>query len=105
MAQFKTQLKLVGECNRCGLCCTATKNGKTLYCHNLQRTAPVGVPGASFCKAYALRYPGMPIMMYDNLGSIQSLGVCSHGSGIDGENIAEWIGKGCSLRIDNGNNR
>jgi hypothetical protein len=105
MALPKARLRLVGECNRCGLCCTATKNGKTLYCHNLQRTDAVGVPGATFCRAYAIRFPGMPIMMYDSLGEIQALGMCSHKSEVDEENIAQWIGKGCSLRIDDGKRR
>lgn len=63
----------------------------------------VGMPGATVCKAYAVRYPGMPIMLYDADGNIQELGVCSHAAkGIDEENIAQWIGKGCSLRIDDG---
>lgn len=99
-------LKLVGECNRCGLCCTASVGGKTLYCHNLQRMDSVGVPGATFCKAYAIRYPGMPIIFIDNFGTWQAEGYCSHGhEQEDNENIAQYIGRGCSLRIDDGRNR
>lgn len=98
MGQFKI-LQLEGECNRCGLCCTASHRGETLYCHNLQRVAQVGMPNATFCKAYALRRPGMRILMLDKFGIIKAEGACTHGSAVDNENIAQWIGKGCSLQI------
>lgn len=106
MPPFKAQLKLVGQCNRCGLCCTASWHGKQLRCHNLEVTGPIGVgaPGASTCRAYRQRFPGMPIMMYDDTGSIQALGACSHGSDVDSENIAQWIGKGCSLKLEGDRN-
>ena len=95
-----SELRLVGTCNRCGLCCTATWRGRTLTCHNLEVTKSLGLPEAARCRAYRQRYPGMPIMMYDSDGAIQALGACSHGSAVDAENIAQWIGKGCSLQID-----
>ena len=99
MAQHRAFLRLEGECNRCGLCCTVSHRGETLYCHNLQITGPLGVPGASFCKAYGIRFSGMRIMFYDKTGVIKAEGNCAHNDPMEGEVIAPWIGKGCSLQI------
>jgi hypothetical protein len=65
---------------------------------NLQVDTILGLPGAATCKAYHMRYPGMPIMLVKD-GAVTALGSCTHGSGADAEVIAEWIGKGCSLQI------
>jgi hypothetical protein len=108
MPLFNNKLKLVGECNRCGLCCTVSWNGRTLKCHNLDVRGPIGLgaPDGAFCRAYRQRYPGMPIMLYDDNGSIQALGACAHNSEIEPEVIGPWIGKGCSLRlVEDGNDR
>jgi len=103
MAPPKAELKLEGQCNRCGLCCTVeVGGGKTLYCHNLQKNTYIGLPGASTCRMYGQRYPGMPIMLNDKDDNFYAMGACMHGTSIEPEIIAPWIGRGCSLRIANG---
>lgn len=103
MQRPKAELKLEGTCNRCGLCCTVEKGGGvTLYCHNLQMNTYLGLPGATTCRMYGNRYPGMPIMLNAKDGQFVAMGACAHGSAMDAEVIASWIGKGCSLRIADG---
>lgn len=94
MAQFR----LVGECNRCGLCCM----DGDLRCNYL-RVAMLGTPGGTTCAVHANRYPGMPIMLVDGAGKVAALAQCAHGTPQDDiEIMAKGIGRGCSLRVVNG---
>lgn len=94
MAQFR----LVGECNRCGLCCY----DGDLRCNYLA-VKMLGMPGGTTCTVYANRYPGMPIMLVDGTGKVAALAQCAHGTPTDDmEIMAKGIGKGCSLKVVNG---
>lgn len=92
---LRPKLKLEGKCNRCGLCCYVGG----LKCKNLDVIGIAGMPGASFCKAYRIRYPGMPIILVNANGAPVAMGACTHGSDMDAEVIAPHIGHGCSLTI------
>jgi len=70
-----------------------------LHCHNLRIDDVIGIPGATYCKAWEIRYPGMSIMMLRPDGVLEAMGMCLHGCPADDINISQWIGKGCSLRI------
>lgn len=89
------QLKLVGSCNRCGLCCTI--NG--MRCSHLRVHHPLGLPGAATCDIYDHRYTGMPIILLTSDGHVGALGACNHNAADEPEIIAQWIGRGCSLKI------
>lgn len=88
-------MRLTGTCNQCGLCCLEG----SARCINLEILAPLGTPGATRCKVYKERYPGLPIVMIDN-GKIVAIAACAHGSSMDDEIIIQkGIGKGCSLKV------
>lgn len=85
-------MKLEGQCNRCGLCCTA--DGFT--CINLQIDTTLGEPGATRCMAYDVRFDGMPIVGRNAEGQRRT-GVCRKDSAEETALIVRFIGKGCSL--------
>ncbi len=89
------QPKLVGDCNRCGLCCYVWGYA----CINLVVTGTPGQPMATRCGLHALRYDGMPIKLVDTKGRIVGKSKCALDSDDETENIIPHIGKGCSLRI------
>lgn len=111
-------LRLEGECNRCGLCCTAeTDTGETVYCEHL-RFMPVqsllpgmpaemslGQPGATHCSIYADRVDGMPIRMLNAKGEFRIMGNCFTLVGEPDANspretqviLSRGVGRGCSL--------
>lgn len=93
-------LKLVGECHRCGLCCEF----KGYRCLNLIAPAPIGIvpailPGPTTCRVYDRRYDRMPITLMDARGNI-ARGECAKDSLTEVATIIETgIGKGCSLSV------
>jgi len=86
---------LVGQCNRCGLCCT--RDG--YVCVNLVVHGKLGEPNATHCRVYHLRHPGMKVTGINAAGE-KRIGNCEV-PGAPGETlgIIPYIGKGCSLRI------
>lgn len=86
--------ELVGDCNRCGQCCT---NGN-YRCEFLVVTARLGRPNATRCAKYATRYEGMPIRAVDSRGKVRAHGVCRKDSADETKVIEQWIGHGCSLK-------
>lgn len=97
----------LGDCNRCGLCCTVQVKGYgTLVCEYLLavrsggQIRPLGAPDASVCGVYGRRVDGMPIKMLDGTGTPRMEGQCRKDHWLEDERIiARGIGKGCSLRI------
>lgn len=90
------QPKLVGDCNRCGLCCM----DGDLRCHYLRVTNVPGMPNATSCSVYNSRVPGMPIAMVNSKGVVDSIAYCAHDTPFEThEIITKGIGKGCSLRV------
>lgn len=87
-------MKLEGECNRCGLCCTLGP----YRCVHLRATDKLGAPGATSCAVYDRRYDGMPIIGVDAGGRPRVAGVCRKDSPKETAVIVQWIGKGCSLK-------
>jgi len=90
-------IKLVGECNRCGLCCYDAAGAK---CLNLEVISTPGQPNATRCRVYNKRYDGMPIVLQHQESGELIGGVCRLDS-ID-ETLAiinSGIGKGCSLEV------
>lgn len=85
---------LVGECNRCGQCCTY----RNLRCANLVVAGKLGEPEATRCAAYAWRFEGMPIYGVDALGSVEGISRCRKDSENETRVVRQWIGRGCSLR-------
>jgi len=86
-------MRLEGECNRCGLCCV--RDG--YVCRNLQIDTVLGVPGATRCMAYDVRFDGMPILGRNADGHTRA-GVCRKDSAEEAEIIVQFIGLGCSLK-------
>ncbi len=86
-------MSLTGECNRCGLCCTA--DGFT--CINLQIDTHLGDPNGTRCMAYDVRFDGMPIWGRNEHGEIREA-KCAKDSAEETRIIKFWIGKGCALR-------
>ena len=86
-------MKLIGDCNRCGLCCT---DGE-FVCRNLQIDTTLGAPYSTRCMAYDVRYDGMPILGRNAQGQTKT-GVCRKDSAEETKIIVPWIGKGCSLK-------
>lgn len=86
-------MRLEGECNRCGLCCTS--DGYT--CINLQIDTTLGEPGATRCMAYDVRFEGMLITGQNSDGHRRQ-GVCRKDSKEETQIILQFIGKGCSLK-------
>lgn len=50
-----------GDCNGCGLCCTAKINGKLYVCEHLALHGMLGREGATRCKVHDTRKVGMPV--------------------------------------------
>ncbi len=92
---MRVKLKLVGDCNQCGLCCYVWGYA----CINLVITGTPGEPGATRCGVYTFRYDGMPIKLVDKKGRIVGESKCAFKSATETETIIPHIGKGCSLRI------
>lgn len=93
-------VKLAGECNRCGLCCSGQVDGLAWACEHLQLTpgVPFGAPGASKCRVYERRVDGMIITVYFANGD-RAMSQCFKNSVRETELILRHIGKGCSLTI------
>ena len=91
-------MKLVGDCNRCGLCCLAG----AFQCINLIVTGNPGEPKGTECGVYANRYDGMPILMIDSKGRIATGDYrCRQNSDVETrEIIKRGIGYGCSLTVE-----
>lgn len=98
-------LTLMGECNRCGLCCTTEHNGQAFFCENLLyedvNDVLSGKPEATVCREYETRHNRMPIRMFN-----------IEGEGLSGEYycwvgtiqetraiLSRGIGNGCSLNL------
>jgi hypothetical protein len=72
-----------------------------MRCNNLEIVGIPGSPGASRCRVYKERYPGLSIMLIDLITQkVTGLGACAHGSVVDDLVIMPHIGKGCSLRVE-----
>ncbi len=94
-------IALVGDCNRCGVCCEVESFGRTLRCANLEVIGSLGQPGASRCRAYQTRYEGMPIQLYDiRTGRLIRNSICAKNSpGETDAILSRGIGRGCSLSV------
>ena len=92
---------LQGECNRCGLCCAGTWNGRPWRCANLKMVGPMGEPYATMCEVYTERYDAMPITGVDmETGAVIGWGHCYLNSRTeDLAIIQKGVGKGCSLTL------
>lgn len=89
-------IRLVGECNQCGLCCFIGE----LRCINLIVTGEVGQLMATKCAVHGMRYPGMPIIMVDPQGRIGMETICGKDDADEAFVIIQrGIGKGCSLDL------
>jgi hypothetical protein len=98
--QLPVLVTLEGECNKCGLCCTAQKGGVWLFCTHLLVAGQLGTEGATRCLAYEHRYDGMPILMRTADGKEQVFARCHKDSAEETAVIVQkGIGKGCSLRV------
>jgi len=90
-------IKLIGECNKCGLCCYSPEGFK---CLNLEVVKVPGQPEATRCRVYDKRYDGMPIVMQQRGTAAITGGVCRKDSFDETMAIFETgIGKGCSLQV------
>ena len=91
--------KLIGNCNRCGLCCYVGP----YRCINLIVMGKPGDPEATKCAVHGVRYDRMPILLLDTDGRIAGESVCGLDSEEETESIIEkGIGKGCSLELTEG---
>jgi len=89
-------IRLVGECNQCGLCCMIGD----LRCINLIVTGKPGEPMATTCAVYGARYSGMPIIMVDSQGRIGMETICGKDDANEALTIIQrGINKGCSLEV------
>lgn len=95
------RIALVGDCNRCGVCCEVESFGMTLRCEHLEVLGSIGQPGASRCRAYQTRYDGMSIQLYDiRTGRFIRNSICAKNSQGETEAIlSRGIGRGCSLSV------
>ena len=94
-------VRLVGECNRCGLCCQGTTpEGLRWICEHLAYDphALMGAPWATFCRVYAERVDGMAITLRVEDGT-RVEGVCRKDSVEETALILHHIGQGCSLQV------
>jgi hypothetical protein len=106
-AVLSKRITLVGDCNRCGVCCEVEESdGVTLRCENLEVLGPIGQPWASKCRAYLTRYDGMPIRLYDiRTGQLsEDEFICPKNSPADSQAetetiLSHGIGLGCSLTV------
>lgn len=94
-------IALVGDCNRCGVCCEVESWGRTLRCEHLEVLGSIGQPEASRCRAYQTRYDGMPIQLYDiRTGRPIRGSICAKDSRAETDAIlSRGIGRGCSLAV------
>lgn len=90
-----SSLKLVGECNQCGLCCYVWG----FKCINLIVDGYPGEPGATRCGLYAFRYDGMPIKLVNGTGRIVGESKCALDSPAEIQRVVMEIGRGCSLTV------
>lgn len=62
----------LGECNGCGLCCSAKVNGVQYVCENLETLHEIGTEGATRCRVHSTRKMGMPVKQIpvDGVGEI-----------------------------------
>ncbi len=90
-----SSLKLVGECNQCGLCCYVWG----FKCINLIVDGYPGEPGATRCGVYAFRYDGMPIKLVNGTGRIVGESKCALDSPAEIQRVVMEIGRGCSLTV------
>jgi hypothetical protein len=92
---------LAGACNRCGLCCTATRDGKEYACTNLRKFtwSPLGRPEAAFCAVYERRVDGMPITLRHAPGDEFAARCAKDSVEETAVIIARGIGRGCSLTV------
>ncbi len=99
------RLELQGECNRCGLCCTAEHEGQRVVCEYLVAEIPVqplGTPMASRCRAYEYRHRLRPlrIRLLDGHGVMRREAQCFKDTWQEDYVIADrGLGKGCSLTL------
>ncbi len=100
-ANLMKSIRLVGECNRCGICCVNQEGTDRFICENLEMTN-LGQPNGTRCTVYDKRYNGMPILMYADDGRwVRSL--CMKDSAEESQIILDkGIGKGCSLTVQMG---
>lgn len=97
------KLTLLGDCNRCGRCCSAEISGVFSVCEHLryERLDDVraGVEQASWCARYADRTDGMPVSMLVVDGSVVlEVFRCYVNSANETRTIIErGLGSGCSL--------
>lgn len=90
-------LTLIGECNRCGLCCVTAQGYR---CQHLLTMGEMGTAGATACSVFHERVQGMPIVLWSPDGQTYQLGSCEKESEAGNRNIlARGIGRGCSLTI------
>lgn len=95
----------MGTCNRCGLCCTADRDGQRLVCEHLRAEKPVkplGQPEASRCAVYEYRHQLRPlkIRLLNGSGVAMAEALCFKDTWQEDHVIADrGIGQGCSLTI------
>lgn len=96
-----SKIKLRGECNRCGACCSGiAPDGVGWRCQYLviSPTIPLLYPGSTTCQKYQTRKNGMPIKLIRDDRQIEP-GVCFHDSWNEVQVILPHIGKACSLTM------
>jgi len=92
-------MNLVGECNRCGLCCQ-TQGFRCLNLVGPYPLSPTTQSGPTTCAVYDTRYDGMPIVKMNEEGLIIG-GTCGKNSTAEKLAIIEkGIGRGCSLKLE-----
>lgn len=91
--------RLVGECNRCGLCCAPVIDGRRYPCEYLEVSGELGQPAATRCKVYAIRRQGMPIHLLDPATGAHAhkTHCCKDSAEEDIAIMTNGVGKGCSL--------
>ena len=94
-------MRLIGECSRCGLCCSGVWAGRPFVCEHLVLTGQIGTPQATRCNAYDRRFNGMAVHWIDQeRGTVLAQSVCFKGTEDETRLILPHLGKGCSLEIE-----
>jgi hypothetical protein len=94
-------MRLAGACNRCGVCCTLTIDGRATRCEHLEVDGALGTPQATSCRRYVSRYDQMPIWLLDaRTGQPFLRTVCLKGTPEETASIiTRGIGRGCPLEV------
>ena len=96
-----TTFRLTGACNQCGACCRSiAPGGVALTCEHLEVLDAIGTPAATRCRAYARRYDGMPVHLYDTTGCVVVGTTCAKGSVAELVQTISRIGQGCSYTVE-----